>query len=116
MHIEYDIMNFISKATARLTVIVEKTLDRCMEFCKMVLTTQNRCQTSSTKTLQEFPEQEEHLKYLHDRREEDELHIQLVKNLSEKVVKGLVAQAAISNFLPEEQVKVTTPRVAEIKS
>ena len=109
-------MDFSCKAAARLTTTVEKTLDRCMEFYKMVLTTQNRCQTSSTKTLQEFPEQEEHLKYLHDRREEDELHIQLVKNLSEKVVKGLVAQAAISNFLLEDKVKVTPPRVAEIKS
>ena len=56
------------------------------------------------------------MKYLHDRMQEDEIHIQLVKGLSEKVVKGLVAQATVSNFLLEDQLRVTPLRVAEIKS
>ena len=58
-----------------------------MEFYKRVLTTHNRCQTSTTKILQEFPVQEEHLKYLHDRLQEDKLNIHLVKGLNEEVVK-----------------------------
>ena len=56
------------------------------------------------------------MKYLHDRMQEDELHIQLVKGMDEKVVKGLVAQAAVSNFMLEDQLRVTPQRVAEIKS
>ena len=75
-------MDFSSKATARLTTAVGKTLDKCMDFYKRVLTTHNRCQNSAAKRLQEFPGQEEHLKYLHDRMQEDELNIQLVKGLN----------------------------------
>ena len=56
------------------------------------------------------------MKYLHDRIQEDELHIHLVKGLNEKVVKGLVAQYAVSNFLLEDQLRVTPQRVVEIKS
>ena len=43
------------------------------------------------------------MKYLHDRLQEDELHIQLVKGLNEKVIKILVAQDAVGNFLLEDQ-------------
>ena len=92
-------MNFNRKAAETLIFAVEKTMEKCMEFYKKVLTTHNRCLTSSMKRLQEFPDQEEHLKCLHDRLQEDELHIHLVKGMNEKVVKGLVAQAAVSNFL-----------------
>ena len=52
------------------------------------------------------------MKYLHDRKEEDEVHIQLVKGMSEKVVKYLVDQAAVNNCLLEDQLRVTLPRVA----
>ena len=51
LHIEYDIMNFSSKAIERLIVVVKKTMDKCMEFYKNVLTTHNRFQTSSAKRL-----------------------------------------------------------------
>ena len=116
MKIEYELMDFSSKDAARLTAVVEKTLDKCMDFYKMVLTTHDRCQTSATKRLQEIPDQEEQLKYLHDRMQEDELNIQLVKGLNKKVVKGLVAQAATINCLLEDQLRVTPQRVVEIKS
>ena len=108
-------MDFNSKAAAKLTAVVGKTLDKCMDFYKRELTTHNRCQTSSTKRLHEFPGQEEHLKYLHDRLQEDELIIEQVKGLNEKIVKSLVAQAAVSNCLLEDQPRVTQ-RVAEIQS
>ena len=56
------------------------------------------------------------MKYLHDRLQEDELHIQLVKGLNEKVIKCLVAQAAVSNCLLEDRLQVTPPKVADIKT
>ena len=56
------------------------------------------------------------MKYLHDILQEDELHIHLVKGMSKKVVKGFLAQDAVSNFLLEDQLRVTPQRVVEIKS
>ena len=67
LKIEFKLMDFSCKATARLTAGVGKTLERCMDFYKRVLTTHNRCQTSAEKRMQEFPNHEEHLKYLQDR-------------------------------------------------
>ena len=64
---------------------------------KKVLTTYNKCQTSSVKILDKLPEHEELLNKLH----EDELGINLIKRLSEKVIKSVISQAAISNFLLE---------------
>ena len=109
-------MDFKSKATAKLTDTVGKTFDRCMDFYKRVLTTHNRCQTSVAKRLQEFAGQQEHLKYLHDRLQEDDLNIQQIKCLNEKIVKGLFAQAAVNNFLLEDHLRVTPHKVAEIRS
>ena len=56
------------------------------------------------------------MKYLHDRLHEDELSIQLIKGLNEKVIKSLMTQDAVSNFLLEDQLRVTRPRVADIKN
>ena len=64
--------------------------------------------------MQDFPAHEEHLKHLHDRLQEDELSIQLFKGLNEKVIKGLVAQAIVSNCLLQDQLQVTPPRVDDI--
>ena len=116
LQIEYDIINFSNKASERLIVAVEKSMEKCMEFYKKVLKTHNRCQTYSTKRLQEFPAQEDHLKYLDDRLKEDEINIKLVKGLNENVIKNLVAQATDSNFLLEDQLRVTPSRVEDIKS
>ena len=109
-------MDFSRKAAAKLIVAVGKTLDKCMEFYKRVLTTHKKCQTSSTKRLQEFPGNEEHLKYLHHKLQEDELILQQVKGLNEKVVNNLVAQDAVSNCLLKDQLIFTPQRVEEIKS
>ena len=54
LQIEYELMDFSSKVAEKLTVVVGKTLDKFLDFYKRVLTTHNRCQTSSTKRLQEF--------------------------------------------------------------
>ena len=95
--LEYDLMNFSNRAVERLIDAVEKTSEKCRELYNKVLITRNKFQTSSTKRLQEFPPYEEHLKHLHDRLQEDELSIQLIKGLNAKVIKGMVAQAAVSN-------------------
>ena len=40
----------------------------------------------------------------------------MVKGLDAKVIKSLLAQAPVSNFLIEYLMRVTPPRVADIKS
>ena len=45
-------MNFNSKAAERQIDAVEKTTYKCREFYKKVLTTYNKCQTSSAKRIQ----------------------------------------------------------------
>ena len=52
----------------------------------------------------------------YDKLQEDELSIQQVKGLKKKVVKNLVAQAAICNFPLEDQLRVTPPRATQLKS
>ena len=56
------------------------------------------------------------MKYLQDRIQEDELSIQQIKCITEKVVRNWVAQASISNFLLEYLLRVTPPKAMKIKS
>ena len=93
---EFELVDFNSKVVVRLTARVRKNLERCMDFYKRMLATHNRCQTSAAKGIQEFLDWEGHLKYLQDRLQEDELRIQQVKSITEKVVKCLVAQEVIA--------------------
>ena len=51
LRLEYDLMNFSSKAAKRLIDAVEKTTEKCMEFYKKVLKTNNKFQTSLEKRL-----------------------------------------------------------------
>ena len=87
-----------------------------MEFCEKILTTHNRCQTYSNKRFDELPAHEEHLKQLHDRLQEDELGIQLIKILDEKVLKSVISQAAVRKFLLEDQLQMVLARMANIKA
>ena len=101
VQLEYELIGFGNKAAEKLIDAVKRTKDQCMEFCKKVLTTYNRCQTSSKKRLDELPTHKEHLKQLHARFQKDELGIQLIKSLDEKVLKSVNAQVAVRNCLLE---------------
>ena len=81
-----------------------------------MLITYNRFQTSTKKRLDELPEQEEYLKQLQARWQEDELSIQLIKILDEKVLRTVIAQATVSNYLLEDQLELIPARMANIKA
>ena len=49
MKIEFKLMDFSSKVAARFTAGVKRTLEKCVDFYKRVLTTHNRCQPSAAK-------------------------------------------------------------------
>ena len=75
LKLEYELMGFSNRAAEKLIEEVKKTIDKCSEFYKNVLTTHNRCQTSSKRRLDVLPAHEEHLEQLQDRMQEDELDI-----------------------------------------
>ena len=62
------------------------------------------------------PEHEELLKELQEILQEDELGIQLIKSLSERVIKSVISQDVVSNFLSEDQLQVLLGRKTNIKA
>ena len=98
LQLDYELIGFSNKATEKLIDVIRRKMDRCIEIAKKVLTTYNKCQTSSTKRIDKLPEHEEILKKL----QKDELVIDLIKSLSEKVINSVIAQAAVSNCLLED--------------
>ena len=53
---------------------------------------------------------------MHARWQEDELGIQLIKSLDERVLKNVISQEAVSNHLLEDQLQLLPARMANIKS
>ena len=54
--LEYELIEFASKATEELIKAVRKTKNAHAKFCRRVLLTYNRCQTSAAKRLEVLPE------------------------------------------------------------
>ena len=65
LQLEYELMGFSNRAAEKLIEVVLKTIDKCRLFSKKVLTTHNRCQTSSKRRLDELSPHEENLNQLH---------------------------------------------------
>ena len=64
MKLEYELIEFRSKATEELVKAVRRTKCVCTEFCRKVLTTYNHFQTSAKKMLEGLPDHKEFLKKL----------------------------------------------------
>ena len=116
MQLQYELIGFSNRAAEKFLEAVQKTMDKCREFSKKVLATYNRCQTSSKKRLDELPPHEEHLKQLHDRLQEYELSIQMIKILDDKVLKIVIDQVAVNNCRLEDQIRLLPARMANIKA
>ena len=69
-----------------------------------MLITYNYFQTSAKKRLDGLLEHEEYLKQLQARWQEDELGIQLIKSLDEKVLRIVITQEAVGNHLLEDKI------------
>ena len=67
LQLGYELIGFSNRVVEKLIEAVQKSIDKYREFSKKVLTTHNRCQTSSKRRLDELPPQEEHLKQLYAR-------------------------------------------------
>ena len=69
---EYELIEFASNITKEFKKTVKKTKTVFAKFCRRVLLTYNRCQTSVENILEVLPEHELFLKHLQDRYNEDE--------------------------------------------
>ena len=90
--------------------------DKCREFSNKVLTTYNKCQASFKRTLDKLPPHEEHLQQLHAKFQEEEHGIQFIKNLDERVIENVIAQAVVSKCLLEDQFRLLPARMADIRA
>ena len=63
---EYELMEFANNVIEEFKKIVKKTKTTCAEFCRRVLSTYNRCQTSAEKRLDVLPKHELLLKHIQD--------------------------------------------------
>ena len=61
---EYELMEFASNVIEEFKKTVKKTKTACARFCRRVLFTYNRCQTSAEKRLEVLPEHELFLTHL----------------------------------------------------
>ena len=95
---------------------MKNTKTICAEFYRRVLSTYNRCQTSVEKRFDVLPDHELFLKHLQDRYQEDEQEIQQVKDLDEWVLKNVVANAAMSIHLLEDQLHLSRARIEGVKT
>ena len=113
---EYELIEFASKATKELVKTIRRTKSASAEFCSKVILTYNRCQTAARRRLEELPDHEMFLKQLQEQWQEDEQAIQLVRGLDEKVLKIAIAHEAVSSHLLEYQLLLIPARVVNIKS
>ena len=81
---------------------MKNTKGTCARYCRRVLATYNRCQTSAEKILDVIPEHELFIEHLQNMYQEDEQEIQQVKDLDEWILKNAVAHATVSIHLLED--------------
>ena len=62
--LEFELIEFASEAEKEMKKTVKKSKDACIEFCRRVLLTYNRCQTSDAKRIEVLLAYEMFLKQL----------------------------------------------------
>ena len=93
-----------------------KTLEKCKEFYKKMRKVHNKFQIPLAAKIKDFPDKDQHLKFLQDRLLEDEQYILKMEVIKEEDVKNWIAQASISNDIFEYLYKLTPPKVTELES
>ena len=109
-------MEFLINVAEEFKKTMKKTKGACVEYCRRVLATYNRCQTSAKKRLDVIPEHNFFIEHLHNRYQEDEQEIQQVKDLDEQILKNAVAHAAVSIHLLEDHLWLSLVRIEGVKN
>ena len=113
---EYDLLEFVINVAEEFKKTVKKTKGACAEYCRRVLATDNRCHTFAEKRLDVIPEHELFLEHLQNMYQEDEQQLQQVKDLDEWILKNVVAHAAVSIHLLEDQLHLSPSRIEWLKN
>ena len=113
---DYDLLEFAINVAEEFKKTVKKTKGACVEYCRRVLATYNRCQISVEKRLDAIPEHDLFIEHLQNRYQEDEQEIQRVKDLDERILKNAMAHAAVSIHLLEDQLRLSLARIEGIKN
>ena len=108
-------LEFAINAAEEFKKTVKKTRGACTEYCRRVLVTYNRFQVAAGQRLEALPEHELFTKMLQSRYQEDEQKIQQGKDLDEQILKDVVAHAAVSIHLLEDQVCLSLARMEIVK-
>ena len=73
---DYDLLGFAINIAEEFKKTVKKTRAACIEYCRRVLVTYNRCQVATEKRLDALPEHELFTELLQNRYQEDEQKMQ----------------------------------------
>ena len=109
-------MEFAINVVEEFKKTMKKTKGACVEYCRRVLATYNRCQISTEKILDMIPEHELFIEHLQNRYQEDKQEIQQVKDLEERILKNAVAHAVVSIHLLEDQLCLSPARIEGVKN
>ena len=116
LKIEMELPDFCRKALERLNNEIEKTLEKCTEFYKNMRQVHDRCHIYSAAKINDFPNKDRHVAYLHDILHEDEQYIQKIEIINEEDVRTWVAQAYVSNYILEDLYRTTPKRVTRMET
>ena len=73
---EYDLLEFAINVAEEFKKTIKKTKGACVEYCRRVLATYNRCQISAVKRLDAIPEHKLFIEHLQNTYQKDEEEIQ----------------------------------------
>ena len=96
------LMEFYRKAFVRLNNGIDKNLEKCDEFYKMIYQVQKKCKLSLVAKITDLPDIDQHMAHLQDRLEEDVQHIQKVEFVNKEDVKNLVGWDFVKNHILED--------------
>ena len=108
---EVAILNFDCKATLKLNIAIDRTVEKCTEFYKDRCYVHNQCMILADTQDQVFPVREEHLKNLQERLSEGEESISKIEVVSEEAIGIWIIQALGHKHLLEELLSENAPKV-----
>ena len=99
---ELEILDLSSKVVVRLHTAIVKNVERCREFYTKMSATHNKCQALTAMQIQEYLDQEQHLKNLQDKLQVDEQRVQNIESINEEFIGTWVAQASVHKYILDE--------------
>ena len=113
---EIAILNFGCRTTTRLNIVIEKTIEKCVEFYKGIQLVHHQCLILMDTPYQVFLIRGEHLQNLQERLRKEEDNLARLEVISEKDIDTWIIQASGHWLNIEEDLCQSTPNMKEIES